>query len=110
MKYLLTQLDTSLDGKLDRQEFYALMYNKRLRTWLASLDIEVENLPLLFDFVDNGDGKVTMYELIQGLGRLRGPARSIDLVALVTRAQDLRERLVRVENKVNLDQVRVASI
>eukprot|EP00811_Abedinium_folium_P032570 NODE_5604_length_1753_cov_7.702952.p1 GENE.NODE_5604_length_1753_cov_7.702952~~NODE_5604_length_1753_cov_7.702952.p1 ORF type:complete len:430 (+),score=81.16 NODE_5604_length_1753_cov_7.702952:178-1467(+) len=110
MKYLLTQLDTSLDGKLDRQEFYALMYNKRLRTWLASLDIEVDNLPLLFDFVDNGDGKVTMYELIQGLARLRGPARSIDLVGLVTRTQDLRERMIRVENRVNLEMVATSVI
>eukprot|EP00811_Abedinium_folium_P033127 NODE_6114_length_1704_cov_5.675967.p1 GENE.NODE_6114_length_1704_cov_5.675967~~NODE_6114_length_1704_cov_5.675967.p1 ORF type:complete len:283 (+),score=47.33 NODE_6114_length_1704_cov_5.675967:563-1411(+) len=110
MKFLFTRLDTSLDGKLDRQEFVALMSNQRLKVWLSALDIDVENLSLLFDLVDTGDGYVTIYELIQGLARLRGPARSIDLVRLVTTTQDLRERLIRVENKVNLSRVRVANI
>eukprot|EP00812_Abedinium_dasypus_P008164 NODE_204_length_1815_cov_361.326136.p1 GENE.NODE_204_length_1815_cov_361.326136~~NODE_204_length_1815_cov_361.326136.p1 ORF type:complete len:449 (-),score=147.09 NODE_204_length_1815_cov_361.326136:453-1613(-) len=97
MGHLLTRLDTSLDGKIDRAEFVALMEDSRLKMWLASMEVECENPNLLFDFIDNGDGQISLFELVRGVARLRGPARSIDLITIAARCQDLRERFIRSE-------------
>eukprot|EP00811_Abedinium_folium_P036035 NODE_8781_length_1470_cov_10.174981.p1 GENE.NODE_8781_length_1470_cov_10.174981~~NODE_8781_length_1470_cov_10.174981.p1 ORF type:complete len:458 (-),score=91.29 NODE_8781_length_1470_cov_10.174981:96-1418(-) len=100
MKLLMTRLDSSNDGVLDRLEFSRLLDDNQLKTWLSSMDVEVNDPLLLYDLVDNGDGQMTVDELTRGIARLRGPARSIDLAALNARAQDLRERLIRIEDTV----------
>merc|ERR1712007_374199 len=73
-----------------------LLENKWMRTWMAAMDLEVGDGELLFEFVDSGVGKVTARELLNGLVRLKGPARSIDLISLsfrFSRLEDLVEQL-----------------
>eukprot|EP00811_Abedinium_folium_P025316 NODE_3608_length_2011_cov_11.580679.p1 GENE.NODE_3608_length_2011_cov_11.580679~~NODE_3608_length_2011_cov_11.580679.p1 ORF type:complete len:580 (-),score=123.24 NODE_3608_length_2011_cov_11.580679:270-2009(-) len=110
MQLLIRHLDTSADGKIDRNEFMMVMEDKRLKTWLASMEVEVGNLNLLFDILDNGDGKITLSELVRGMARLKGPARSIDLVCVSVRCQELRERIVRVEHQLTDQLVQIVDI
>merc|ERR1711971_733151 len=56
-----------------------------LKTWLQALDIEAHDPNLLFDFLDNGDGQISAQELVGGIARLKGSARSVDLMALMQR-------------------------
>jgi len=90
---LIQMADTSADGKIDKEEFMEILKNKWIRTWLGAMDLEVADGELLFEFVDFGNGEVTGAELFDGLVRLKGPARSIDLIGLTFRFSAL-EQLV----------------
>lgn len=94
MLALLKQADTSHDGLLQKDEFLNILENKRIKTWLSAMDLEVQDGDTLFEFMDDeGDGTVTPLELIDGIGRLKGPARSIDVIGLTFRFTAL-ERLI----------------
>eukprot|EP00811_Abedinium_folium_P033177 NODE_6160_length_1699_cov_6.294529.p1 GENE.NODE_6160_length_1699_cov_6.294529~~NODE_6160_length_1699_cov_6.294529.p1 ORF type:complete len:474 (+),score=75.91 NODE_6160_length_1699_cov_6.294529:153-1574(+) len=99
MVKLLERMDTSRDGKIQKSEFLEMMQDKSLATWLSSMDIEVDNPELLFEFLDDGDGEITLDELIRGTARLKGQARSMDVVGLITRCQDLREVIGRLNDR-----------
>ena len=57
------------------------MQDPWIRTWLSAMDINVNNFERLWMLLDNGDGQLTAEELVRGLGRLRGGAKSIHMLA-----------------------------
>jgi len=73
MRQLLEKADTSGDSCIQRDEF----------TWLAAQEIDVGDADLLFDLMDGGDGELTSDELCTGISRLKGPAKSLDLIGLI---------------------------
>merc|ERR1712137_1199086 len=83
MKHLMSKADTSGDGLVSLEEFRKLFRDKQLKMWLAAQDIEVQDAGLLFDLIDDGDGELSCSELIHGMARLRGAAKSIDLYGLM---------------------------
>jgi len=80
--------DTSGDGKISASEFQEILSDPEVRTWLQMLDLEVHEAKILFTLLDNGDGLVTYDELCEGALRLKGQARSMDIVCVL---HDLRE-------------------
>merc|ERR1712137_1292333 len=91
MDDFMARTDLSGDQKIQKDEFMAILENKWIRTWLSSMDMEVSDGDLLFEMTDNGDGEVTADELFNGFGRLKGAARSIDLIGLTYRFATLEE-------------------
>mmetsp|Transcript_73397 Transcript_73397/g.198475 ORF Transcript_73397/g.198475 Transcript_73397/m.198475 type:complete len:110 (+) Transcript_73397:1-330(+) len=84
MEALFKRADRNGDGCLGRHEFAFILTNPLIRMWLASMNLDVSDTKLLFDLIDSEhpDGKITSDELISGVARLRGPARSLDVKAL----------------------------
>ena len=74
--------DTSGDGKMSLQEFQALMEVPNVLTMFQCLDLEIHEVISLFNLLDNGDGIVTQEEFLNGVMRLKGHARSLDIVAI----------------------------
>merc|ERR1712032_1597104 len=85
MQRLFKTLDKSNgDGKLTKQEFQTIGEAPNLQTWLSSLDIETDDLSTLFDLVDeDGSGFLTVDELANRIPRIKGPARGIDVLAIM---------------------------
>lgn len=54
--------------------------------WVARLELECHDLLSLFEFMDNGDGQITLTEFIEGSTRLRGSAKALDVWRLETKA------------------------
>merc|ERR1712038_2229406 len=79
MRRLFQQADTSGDGYINLDEFKTVLSDTSVRLWLASMDMEVGDAERLFLLIDNGDGLISADELIAGVSRLKGSARSIDL-------------------------------
>jgi Ca2+-binding EF-hand superfamily protein len=80
---LFEALDYSEDGALDYEEFELISSHPEIRLWLAAMDIETDDLKLLFTLIDtDGSGTVTPMELMTRIPRLKGTARAIDLLAL----------------------------
>jgi len=90
MEVLFKKADRNGDGAVGRHEFAHILRSPIIRTWLASMNLDVSDGKLLFELIDseNQDGKITVDELIRGVARLRGPARSIDVKALLRLLED----------------------
>jgi hypothetical protein len=88
MVNLMEALDHSGDGLLDFDEFAIIANHPEVKLWMGAMDIETDDLPTLFQLLDaNGDGAVSTEELTQRLPRLKGAARSIDLLSLKRRIE-----------------------
>eukprot|EP00811_Abedinium_folium_P008925 NODE_1824_length_2365_cov_11.065684.p1 GENE.NODE_1824_length_2365_cov_11.065684~~NODE_1824_length_2365_cov_11.065684.p1 ORF type:complete len:703 (+),score=117.11 NODE_1824_length_2365_cov_11.065684:64-2172(+) len=101
MAKMMGLADSSLDGRISKPEFLVLMQDPTFTTWLSSMDVEVNHPELLFEFLDDGDGEITLAELTTGIGRLKGQARSMDVISVITRCQDLRESVGQLDRKLN---------
>mmetsp|Transcript_9919 Transcript_9919/g.18084 ORF Transcript_9919/g.18084 Transcript_9919/m.18084 type:complete len:594 (+) Transcript_9919:22-1803(+) len=83
MKTLFQALDQDGDGKLEEKEFESIGDYPEIECWLASLEIETDDLRTLFTLIDdNGNGYVTLDELIERMPRIKGTARGIDMLAM----------------------------
>lgn len=78
---LYRHLDVDNDGQLTQDEFRACLGDPRMTAFATSLEIDVTDLDLLFDIL-SGKGKYTVdiETFIIGCIRLKGPAKSIDVV------------------------------
>merc|ERR1712070_555720 len=87
MQELFNGLDSSGDGKVNLKEFRMLAKFPQVKSWLASMEIRAEDLDIMFQLMDgDGSGHITFEEMLDGMERLKGHARSVDLFALM-RAQ-----------------------
>jgi len=98
---LFSVADFDGDGYVDLSEFEAIMSNVEVRTWLASMDIDVGEPAAFFKMLDvSGDGKVSFDELLAGVGAFKGGARSYELAKVHQRVQDVQQSLVDLESRL----------
>lgn len=90
---IFSELDSSRDGVLTREEFLPLMSDDVLKTWLATLEIDTQDLDYLFDVLDLGDRKIDIQAFTNGMSRIKGPAKSIDMLKLQTAHKVLGKKL-----------------
>ena len=64
-------------ASITREQFEKLMQDQWIRTWLSAMEINVNNVERLWILLDDGDGRLTAEELVKGLARLKGGAKSI---------------------------------
>lgn len=81
------KLDKSGDGVLTWKEFGAVLNSPRLRNWLATLELESDDLVNLFNMIDDGDGEISLEDFLHGARHLRGPASSIALAEVMATAR-----------------------
>jgi len=94
MRQLFEALDSDSNGKVTDVEFAQLVRYPEVRTWLASMDLHTDDFATLFRLIDEDkDGFITFDEMLGGIGRLKGPARSLDLITFHREHQEsLRSR------------------
>ncbi|CAE7255645.1 unnamed protein product [Symbiodinium microadriaticum] len=79
VRKLFQTMDASGDGAINLQEFAKLVKSPKLRFWMSQLELEYHDLLSLFEFLDNGDGQITLTEFIEGAARLKGSAKALDV-------------------------------
>lgn len=90
MSTLFNALDTSGQGNLEYAEFGIIAQDPEVMTWLSSMDIETDDLKTLFKLIDvDNSGSISIDELISRVPRIRGSARSIDVLALRRRMNEV---------------------
>jgi len=81
MQHLFDALDSSGDGRVSKREFRNLAEFPTVKMWLGSMDLCTDDLDTMFQLIDiNGDGGISFEELMIGVAKLQGSARSIDLL------------------------------
>lgn len=83
MRQFFEKLDKNHSGFLTWQDFNAALQQPELRSWMATLDLETYDLVNLFHLIDDGDGRITVAEFLEGAIRLRGLAKSVDLAQVL---------------------------
>lgn len=94
VKTLFQGLDSSGDGAINLEEFSKLVKSDKLAFWMSQLELEYHDLLQLFEFLDNGDGQITLTEFIDGAARLRGGAKAIDVWRMETKLEVLFEEVL----------------
>jgi hypothetical protein len=83
MRRLFEASDDNGDGSIDLDEFHTIMEDAEILTWLASMEVTVRDPETFFRLLDtDGDGTLTLEELVKGVMKLRGLAKSVDLLTL----------------------------
>mmetsp|Transcript_50987 Transcript_50987/g.157815 ORF Transcript_50987/g.157815 Transcript_50987/m.157815 type:complete len:536 (-) Transcript_50987:96-1703(-) len=93
MKLLMAEADESNDGYLSNDEFIAIAQDARAKTWLAAMELEVRDAQLIYDLIDDGDNRVSAEELVKGIGRLKGNARSLDMITLMRQVSEMQDEM-----------------
>jgi len=98
LKALFHELDDTGDGYLQWEEFRSMVEDKLLQAWAHSIEVNTSasELEELFVALDDGDGKVSMDEFIDGMLNHRGQARSVDVLALRTAARKMEQLLEQI--------------
>jgi hypothetical protein len=83
MMDLFQSIDRGGDGHVSFAEFEMVGKNSEVKTWLSSMDIETDDLHTLFHLIDDDDtGHISAQELAHRMPRIKGAARSIDVLAM----------------------------
>jgi len=84
IKEFFAAADKTGSGMLSWQEFKEYLKNPSVSAYFASLDLDVSNAHRLFWLLDtDSNNSVSFDEFLDGCGRLKGHARSIDVNMLV---------------------------
>lgn len=94
MLQLHAHADTSGEGLLDFDEFTVVLQDPQVRTWLAAQEINTSDADVLFKLLDEDKtGEITAEQLVTGMTRIKGSARSIDLLVLQREIRDFAEAM-----------------
>lgn len=78
-----TAIDDSGDGTITREEFEEILNHPQVKAYLAVLDLEVHESNSLFNLLEEDeDGVITYAEFLEGVMRLKGQARTLDIVEI----------------------------
>jgi len=76
------------DSNVDAALFQQVLKSPDMRLWLKAMDYDVNDASLLFYLIDkDGDGTLTVDELIEGMAALKGSARNIDVKVLMRQSR-----------------------
>jgi len=106
---LFHEADLSGDGSVSLDEWIHLLSHPKVVFWLRELGLDCDDAFLLFDLLDDGDGRMTKNEFVKGVSKLKGEVRAQDLVpvaancerllALAKRTQNTCDRLAAIMDK-----------
>uniref|UniRef100_A0A7S2QGW3 EF-hand domain-containing protein n=1 Tax=Zooxanthella nutricula TaxID=1333877 RepID=A0A7S2QGW3_9DINO len=97
--------DESNDGYLSRQEFYSIMEFPEVQTYCNFLELKGSDIEQLFDALDVGNGKISYSEFCRGVLRVKGMARSLDLVTVMHDCQLLLKEVQALQKCVGCPSV-----
>jgi len=84
MQNVFMKADSDGDGFLNREELSRALAEHKTKTLLSAMDLEVNDTNVLFDFIRPLQSEtINLQDLTDGVQRLKGTARSIDVVALM---------------------------
>jgi len=95
LQSIFSKLDTSKDGSLAYLEFQeAIRSNPQIRLWMEALEIDTTDLEGLFNTLDtDGDSKLTAEEFFGAAMRIRGPAKSADMLCVLNQLKKIENRM-----------------
>jgi len=110
LKGVFQAADTSNDGLVTLEEFDAVLTDPAVCCFLQHLELEIHEGKALFQMLDNGDGVITYEEFINGVSRLKGQARTIDLIKLQLDSDKMMQSLDAICRSLKVTESQIRSI
>merc|ERR1719491_885555 len=83
MTALFEAADADGNGEVDIEEFRRILDNEDVATWLGAMNLAVTDPDQVFSLIDFDDGgTLDAEEMVHGMSRLKGAAKSYDLIVL----------------------------
>mmetsp|Transcript_7988 Transcript_7988/g.18542 ORF Transcript_7988/g.18542 Transcript_7988/m.18542 type:complete len:1070 (+) Transcript_7988:77-3286(+) len=98
LRTMFQALDEDGSGTLTREEFTDVLDDIMFIRQMKVLDIDLEELPEIFDILDDGDGEITTEEFCTGVTRLQGFAMSREMMRCTNRNQELNRKFAQVSH------------
>lgn len=99
MLHLFEQADTDEDGHVTYEDFLTLIHNPKMKVFISALGLEVDDAEEAFILLDtNGDGELNIHTLMDGFTRLKGAARSIDIVQIIDMVRRVESDIKHMKN------------
>lgn len=106
LRKIFDDLDDSGDGLINWEEFNEICSDPQVKNLMSMLELEVTEIAGLFNLLDDGDGRISAEEFLAGVTRLKGGAKSIDVMTLLTENQKLVRQVKSVA--IGLDDLLIA--
>lgn len=82
LKEMFKMLDKDQSGDLDKKELLSASKDRKVIQKLQALDLMPKDLIAAWDILDDGDGKLSVNEFVDGFRKLKGEAKAKDIIRL----------------------------
>jgi len=86
--------DVSGDGRLTEDELNEFLGHEEVKVLFGKLGVDASDSRLLFKLLDTGNGCISRTAFMQGIQRLKGEAKSMDLIPLVSTCHQILDHCV----------------
>jgi len=94
----LKHTDISGDGKISHSEWKHCLKSEFVHHWFSGQGLSLRDADRLFFMIErDGDGKLSLEELVQGVNRLQGSAKSLDMACL---QEDMSKQFEEISAKI----------
>eukprot|EP00930_Biecheleria_cincta_P029742 TRINITY_DN20659_c0_g1_i1.p1 TRINITY_DN20659_c0_g1~~TRINITY_DN20659_c0_g1_i1.p1 ORF type:complete len:573 (+),score=101.06 TRINITY_DN20659_c0_g1_i1:117-1835(+) len=100
LRSLFLEIDTSGDGNLSWDELIAVLDVPKTKLLMSALEIDPKSLKQLFTLLDDGDGEISVDEFMGGIGRVKGPAKAIDMATVMKNIDTMLNNVDRLDQKI----------
>mmetsp|Transcript_37803 Transcript_37803/g.77410 ORF Transcript_37803/g.77410 Transcript_37803/m.77410 type:complete len:147 (+) Transcript_37803:2-442(+) len=101
MQLLFEEADTSEDGRIDLQEFKEIVADNELKAWLGAMELDIRDVgeawDLLQDHAGDNSGGLTAEQLVLGVAKLQGTAKSLDLQKVIKEQQGMMKKVEKLQ-------------
>merc|ERR1740130_2353154 len=105
MHALFLVLDKGGNGFLTREQFQEVGKDPRIMHLLSAMELEIRDADLVYDLTDDGDHHLSAKEMVYGFSRLKGNARSIDIMALIAMVRKAMAKIDYLDQKAHATRV-----
>merc|ERR1711957_339785 len=83
LRELIVQMDKDASGQISWPEFKGSLTRKQMRDYFKAIEVDTSEAKGVFSLLDmNNNGHIDTEDFLSGCLRLRGPAKSMDLLLL----------------------------
>jgi len=94
MRRIFEEADADGSGTISWGEFKGYLENDRVKAYLATQQLDAFDARTLFDILNVGEGEeISIDKFIVGCMRLKGMAKSVDLLAVLNETREVSRRL-----------------
>jgi len=102
LREVFEEADESGDGTVCWEEFQGMLNNPKAKASLSAMELESHEVESLFQLLDDGDGTVSFDEFLKGVVRLKGQARSQDVLAILHDSRKVLNHVMSMEKKLQM--------
>ncbi|CAK0856007.1 unnamed protein product, partial [Prorocentrum cordatum] len=103
MRKVFLEMDSDCSESLTQDEVAEFCADDRVHYYLTALGLDNNDTQKLFDLLDdNQDGQIELDEFLAGCLRLKGMARSIDVLSLIRQSRQVHRRLDEIDRVLRL--------